>query len=112
MIRRPPRSTLFPYTTLFRSQLLAACQGDRLELSVRPVEGGDLTAVADDDAVTAQLVDEVIGHRFGQVGPAVKQRHQRSAAGEPDGGLPGGVAAADDRHTRGAAKLRLRRSGR
>src|SRR3712207_7114195 len=24
MIRRPPRSTLFPYTTLFRSQALAA----------------------------------------------------------------------------------------
>src|SRR2546425_7856008 len=24
MIRRPPRSTLFPYTTLFRSKLLAA----------------------------------------------------------------------------------------
>src|SRR5690242_21433175 len=24
MIRRPPRSTLFPYTTLFRSQLLKA----------------------------------------------------------------------------------------
>src|SRR2546429_6284445 len=27
MIRRPPRSTLFPYTTLFRSSLLAACAG-------------------------------------------------------------------------------------
>src|SRR3989449_11665825 len=26
MIRRPPRSTLFPYTTLFRSLLLAAGQ--------------------------------------------------------------------------------------
>src|SRR2546422_8383552 len=25
MIRRPPRSTLFPYTTLFRSRLRAAC---------------------------------------------------------------------------------------
>src|SRR3712207_8226379 len=25
MIRRPPRSTLFPYTTLFRSILLAEC---------------------------------------------------------------------------------------
>src|SRR3712207_7993598 len=25
MIRRPPRSTLFPYTTLFRSVLPAAC---------------------------------------------------------------------------------------
>src|SRR3712207_7993172 len=25
MIRRPPRSTLFPYTTLFRSRLLDEC---------------------------------------------------------------------------------------
>src|SRR2546426_3215126 len=42
MIRRPPRSTLFPYTTLFRSQRLLVCtalgrertgvhEGDRLE---------------------------------------------------------------------------------
>src|SRR5258708_23343160 len=28
MIRRPPRSTLFPYTTLFRSVLLLAPAGD------------------------------------------------------------------------------------
>src|SRR5260221_6447097 len=28
MIRRPPRSTLFPYTTLFRSLALAARDGD------------------------------------------------------------------------------------
>src|SRR2546429_6294252 len=27
MIRRPPRSTLFPYTTLFRSQQLAMTDG-------------------------------------------------------------------------------------
>src|SRR2546430_5477265 len=34
MIRRPPRSTLFPYTTLFRSQALA---GERpLELALLP----------------------------------------------------------------------------
>src|SRR2546430_11152493 len=26
MIRRPPRSTLFPYTTLFRSQLVLAAE--------------------------------------------------------------------------------------
>src|SRR5947207_10210094 len=26
MIRRPPRSTLFPYTTLFRSQVLAMAE--------------------------------------------------------------------------------------
>src|SRR2546430_3289796 len=32
MIRRPPRSTLFPYTTLFRSQdLLAAAKRELME---------------------------------------------------------------------------------
>src|SRR3712207_8671277 len=31
MIRRPPRSTLFPYTTLFRSQAHFADVGPRLE---------------------------------------------------------------------------------
>src|SRR5256885_12187824 len=29
MIRRPPRSTLFPYTTLFRSPLLSELHRDR-----------------------------------------------------------------------------------
>src|SRR5215204_5381687 len=27
MIRRPPRSTLFPYTTLFRSRVISLCLG-------------------------------------------------------------------------------------
>src|SRR5438445_10980781 len=30
MLRRPPRSTLFPYTTLFRSQIGAAIENARL----------------------------------------------------------------------------------
>src|SRR5258707_1534192 len=34
MIRRPPRSTLFPYTTLFRSQLSAAPSAERARLLV------------------------------------------------------------------------------
>src|ERR1022692_3376194 len=40
MIRRPPRSTLFPYTTLFRSVLRSA-RGRRLwgELPVEPFQG-------------------------------------------------------------------------
>src|SRR3712207_7128118 len=29
MIRRPPRSTLFPYTTLFRSQVHKTCRHQR-----------------------------------------------------------------------------------
>src|SRR3712207_9389639 len=40
MIRRPPRSTLFPYTTLFRSEL--AGKGEATLLAERPTpEGGE-----------------------------------------------------------------------
>src|SRR2546430_5365556 len=47
MIRRPPRSTLFPYTTLFRSvrgELRHARRGQRLELHRRDVVDGDAAA--------------------------------------------------------------------
>src|SRR3712207_9540321 len=43
MIRRPPRSTLFPYTTLFRSYLV---NSDMMQIKVaqgaKPGEGGQL----------------------------------------------------------------------
>src|SRR3989442_3656583 len=45
MIRRPPRSTLFPYTTLFRSLLLGAHArlGQLHDLAVHlDVAGGDM----------------------------------------------------------------------
>src|SRR3989441_12264316 len=38
MIRRPPRSTLFPYTTLFRSERLAQLQVRVVTLRQRDVE--------------------------------------------------------------------------
>src|SRR5256885_4627281 len=39
MIRRPPRSTLFPYTTLFRSYLIADYDFDKLiQYEVRPID--------------------------------------------------------------------------
>src|SRR2546426_9258238 len=38
MIRRPPRSTLFPYTTLFRSMLAAGCS-DHFEEILQPFGG-------------------------------------------------------------------------
>src|SRR5258705_12141837 len=55
MIRRPPRSTLFPYTTLFRSRLIYRCaelhinhiatSGDPFELgSARPLDFGHWSA--------------------------------------------------------------------
>src|SRR5258708_16939447 len=40
MIRRPPRSTLFPYTTLFRSVEYAAQRGASV-VSIIPVRGGN-----------------------------------------------------------------------
>src|SRR3712207_7896438 len=41
MIRRPPRSTLFPYTTLFRSWTLVAGATSRpSRVSARPLPGG------------------------------------------------------------------------
>src|SRR2546430_17130026 len=60
MIRRPPRSTLFPYTTLFRSHqhgghdLLGIAQQVRHLLQARDVDLGD----ADHDAAVGGL-----GHR-------------------------------------------------
>src|SRR5260370_15247231 len=42
MIRRPPRSTLFPYTTLFRSQLHKARALDNIAETVDPVVAGTI----------------------------------------------------------------------
>src|SRR2546429_1676569 len=53
MIRRPPRSTLFPYTTLFRSFFspqtcsiggcgLDRCEGSTVTLSPLPINVGEL----------------------------------------------------------------------
>src|SRR3712207_7945348 len=55
MIRRPPRSTLFPYTTLFRSSLAAAVRAPQIDLDVRHVRAAE---VADDDIVGAARSEE------------------------------------------------------
>src|SRR2546422_7758801 len=62
MIRRPPRSTLFPYTTLFRSAGLEPIDSDRLLVA-------DLILVPD--------IDEIAGlhHLLGRLG---KPRDRKS----------------------------------
>src|SRR3712207_6856451 len=50
MIRRPPRSTLFPYTTLFRSQEVAD-DGHEFEHAVGAARGGDQSGTVDPDDV-------------------------------------------------------------
>src|SRR3712207_8071154 len=60
MIRRPPRSTLFPYTTLFRSHGDVAVDHD--------VTG--VLAEAGHRGVEADVVVHVVGARLEQVGDA------------------------------------------
>src|SRR2546430_7838651 len=72
MIRRPPRSTLFPYTTLFRSidvldadagaaQPIATFEAEQLEAMLQPLGGKTLSApkerlvIADGQKVSCRL---------------------------------------------------------
>src|SRR5256884_971977 len=43
MIRRPPRSTLFPYTTLFRSSTATGTTLDSNQIANLPVNGRDVS---------------------------------------------------------------------
>src|SRR5688572_31592792 len=53
MIRRPPRSTLFPYTTLFRSALVRAAQPATPRVLHARGHGGRVAARFSDGAVSA-----------------------------------------------------------
>src|SRR3712207_7060438 len=63
MIRRPPRSTLFPYTTLFRSDVVTGTPAAALEGVVEPqpvadlVRGGVAAVVRRDRAAGHRLVE-------------------------------------------------------
>src|SRR3712207_7924887 len=81
MIRRPPRSTLFPYTTLFRSDVP---QRVRVEAFDHAPGGGVAGPVG-------------IGHRAGSGVPAV-QRLSAGAAGK-DGHPLHLVALRSEEHT-------------
>src|SRR2546426_5833137 len=62
MIRRPPRSTLFPYTTLFRSDR------EKLEGRVGGVAGSDSRLVEVAAARDSVVLGEMDDHRLG-LGP-------------------------------------------
>src|SRR5699024_7571870 len=92
MIRRPPRSTLFPYTTLFRSQQQAA-EFDEGEDHVEPhaladtaeVDSGDEGEEAQRDPhhPGARDVPAEAGHEVR--GEDVRGRRRRGDAGAEDG---------------------------
>ncbi len=76
-----------------------------------PCRALDFAAVADRDAVALEVVDQVVGHRLGEVGAAVQEGDQGAAARQPDRRLRRRVAAADHAHPLAAAELRLGRAG-
>src|SRR3712207_9268561 len=89
MIRRPPRSTLFPYTTLFRSLLPA--------VGPRPVAGGRARLRR------VPLPDAAPAHDRRGLRPAVLRRVGGPAVGARDPGLvPGprrGPVPRSEEHT-------------
>src|SRR2546422_2676130 len=83
MIRRPPRSTLFPYTTLFRSCLLQ-------ELVYSPVRtfvitlAHELDHVRVHDAVPQRRAGVGVRDAGGQLGPQLAQQLAQARLGGPD----------------------------
>src|SRR3712207_7242476 len=77
MIRRPPRSTLFPYTTLFRSALR---RGDRVFVDVSTATG------------SVRYVYRVVGTRETSFRSARSLREQRAA-------VPGRPGMRSEEHT-------------
>src|SRR2546422_2514799 len=65
MIRRPPRSTLFPYTTLFRSRSQSCHRPLTVKLRLRIDQGllgiRDLDQNSDKNAIGPLILLEVIG---------------------------------------------------
>src|SRR2546430_14459749 len=111
MIRRPPRSTLFPYTTLFRSQarealedteleeggerLLHALAGEEIEVPDRPAELVEAMVDVERDRLErrmhGQRIVEVLSPREDRVVARVAVGHARGRAPAEVGAAAGGL---------------------
>src|SRR3712207_8375032 len=75
MIRRPPRSTLFPYTTLFRSAVRTMGRSDKADVQADVVKGDGL-----DEALEGIEVAYYLIHAMGQKGDfAQRDREDRKS---------------------------------
>src|SRR2546429_2827200 len=83
MIRRPPRSTLFPYTTLFRS-----AETGRGGIAVDPADAGMRT----EDGVQLLVAAP---HRFARLGGVHPQGDSEGTRERDMGRVPGAVVARD-----------------
>src|SRR2546430_6145901 len=87
MIRRPPRSTLFPYTTLFRSlgaspaQVMGMVISQGLKLALIGVGAGVLVALGDRKSTRLNSSHSQISYAVF----CLKKKKQRLAPGTPNG---------------------------
>src|SRR5256885_16283889 len=64
MIRRPPRSTLFPYTTLFRAPATAYASGERVQV-LFPQHGAEINALVPANAAAIVVGDLLVSNGDG-----------------------------------------------
>src|SRR3989442_2697089 len=95
MIRRPPRSTLFPYTTLFRSDLLAE---DRAHSHLERIPRARDSESRPEEGLQGRIASEVLEDRSG-VGAQIE--HALEAGGDLE---------CPRRQRRRHARLQMRRS--
>src|SRR2546422_7841281 len=78
MIRRPPRSTLFPYTTLFRSRGQDAAHRERVALSEPArLEQGDTLTVGDRKSTRLNSSHGYISYAVFCLKKKRKQKHEK-----------------------------------
>src|SRR2546430_11588680 len=92
MIRRPPRSTLFPYTTLFRSRTLHGAAGEGVEI-------GDVPLVAVEEVAVGACEDEWIARRAAVHELRADRRIRFTPATARQHGLTGPQVERSEEHT-------------
>src|SRR2546430_7157584 len=92
MIRRPPRSTLFPYTTLFRSLVSVANSSSVISQIAKPspfLRASSMAALARSEEHTSELQSQsnLVCRLLLEKKKIVAGRDQRQQAGESAYGL-------------------------
>src|SRR3712207_7471682 len=89
MIRRPPRSTLFPYTTLFRSRLLAGFA--RPDAGRVAINGQDATALRPSEL---RRLSAYVGQRPHLFRATLRENIRLARPDAPDAAVEGAAHAA------------------
>src|SRR5687768_17760258 len=92
MIRRPPRSTLFPYTTLFRSHVQGRAIAVRIDR-----DGGDAHVAARTDNANRDRKSTRLNSSHGYISYAVFCLKKKKNSSPPSICGPGSTAASDIR---------------